>query len=165
VQSGELELISQNLDFLGVNFYWRHVVGARGPVRVPGSEYTEMGWEVHAPALRRLLGKLKREYKLPPLFITENGAAYADEIGADGSVRDPRRIDYLREHFIQARLAMNDGVDLRGYFIWSLIDNFEWSYGFSKRFGLVYVDYPTQRRIVKESGEWYAGVIAGKAIE
>lgn len=165
VQPGELELISQKLDLLGVNFYHREVVGANGPVRIPDAEYTEMDWEVDAPALGRLLGKLQAEYKLPPLYITENGAAYADEISADGSVRDPRRINYLREHIVQARQAMSDGIDLRGYFIWSLIDNFEWSHGFSKRFGLVYVDFPTQRRIVKESGEWYAQVIASGTID
>lgn len=164
LESGEPELIAQKLDFLGVNYYHREVVGAKGPVKVPGSEYTAMGWEIYAPALRHLLLMLKKEYSIPPLYVTENGAAFDDVLSADGRVHDQRRINYLREHFIQARLAMNDGVDLRGYFIWSLMDNFEWAYGFSKRFGLAYVDYPTQRRIIKDSGEWFAQVIAGGAI-
>lgn len=165
IQPGEQELIAQPLDFLGVNFYNRQVTGANGPVKVRGAEYTEMGWEVHPPALRKLLQDLNREYRLPPLFITENGAAFEDTVTADGHVRDPRRLSYIREHIIQARLAIADGVDLRGYFIWSLMDNFEWAHGFSKRFGLVYVDYPSQRRILKESGEWYARVIGANAVE
>lgn len=165
VQPGDMDLIAQPLDFFGINYYSRQVVSAKGPVKVPDSEYTEMGWEVNAPALNKLLVDLKREYRLPPVYITENGAAYADEVSSDGAVHDPRRINYLREHIIQARLAMDDGVDLRGYFVWSLMDNFEWSYGFSKRFGLVYVDFATQRRIVKESGEWYARVIAERKVE
>jgi len=136
---------------------------------VPGSEYTEMGWEVCAPAFRRLLTRIAREYPIPPIYITENGAAFRDEVSPDGGannarVHDARRINYLREHFTQARLAMEDGVDLRGYFVWSLFDNFEWSNGYSKRFGLVYVDYATQQRIVKDSGQWYAQVIARNGI-
>lgn len=165
IQSGDMELISQKLDFLGINFYARQVVGPDGPVRVPDAEYTEMGWEVHAPALRKLLVDMNREYQLPPIFITENGAAFADTLGADGHVHDTRRIDFLSEHIAQARLAMDDGVKLRGYFVWSLLDNFEWSYGYSKRFGLIYVDYATQRRIIKDSGEWYARVIGRKMVE
>lgn len=165
IQAGEQELIAQPLDFLGVNFYNRQVTGANGPVKVRGAEYTEMGWEVHPPALRKLLQDLNREYRLPPLFVTENGAAFEDTETADGHVRDPRRLSYLREHIIQARLAIADGVDLRGYFVWSLMDNFEWAHGFSKRFGLVYVDYPSQRRILKESGEWYSRVIGANAVE
>jgi beta-glucosidase len=120
-----------------------------------------MGWEVHPPALRRLLNRLRQEYPVPPLYITENGAAFPDEISPDGRVHDQRRLQYLRSHLIQARLAMADGVDLRGYFAWSLLDNFEWAFGYSKRFGLVHVDMGTQQRTVKESGWWYAQVIAG----
>ena len=160
VQDGDLALIAQKLDFLGINYYSRAVVNTGGRVkRVPGAEYTEMDWEVHAPALRRLLVQVSREYDLPPLYITENGAAFADEVSADGQVHDPRRLDYLKQHFIQARLAMQDGVDLRGYFVWSLLDNFEWSFGYTKRFGLVRVDYETLERTVKDSGKWYAQVI------
>jgi len=166
VHPGDMALASQQLDFLGVNSYSRHVVKNGEIVRsVPGSEYTEMDWEICAPALRRLLGRLHREYPAPPIYITENGAAFSDEVSPDGNVRDPRRIAYLRDHFTQARLAMNDGVDLRGYFVWSLLDNFEWSNGYSKRFGLIHVDYATQQRTVKDSGKWYAQVIARNGID
>jgi len=166
VRPGDLALIAQRLDFLGVNFYTRHVIRAGALVSpVPGSEYTEMGWEVHAPALRRLLVRLHRDYPVPPLYITENGAAFKDEVSPDGHVHDPRRVNYLREHLTQVRLAIDDGVNLRGYFVWSLLDNFEWAFGYSKRFGLVYVDYATQQRIVKDSGEWYAQVIARNGVD
>ena len=166
IQPGDLALIAQRLDFLGVNFYSRNLVRNGSPVKpVPGSEYTEMDWEIHAPALRRLLVRLKREYSIPPLYITENGAACPDEVGPDECVHDTRRANYLRDHFVQTRLAMDDGVDLRGYFVWSLLDNFEWSFGYSKRFGLIYVDYSTQRRIFKDSATWYAQVIARNGVE
>ncbi len=163
VQGDDFSLITQPLDFLGINTYSRHVVeGDRLIARVPGSEYTEMGWEVHAPGLRRLLARLHHDYRLPPVYITENGAAFKDEVGADGAVHDLRRLNYLREHITQLKLAMEDGVDVRGYFAWSLLDNFEWGYGYSKRFGLVYVDFNTQQRIVKDSGRWYAEFISGR---
>ncbi|NWF64030.1 MAG: family 1 glycosylhydrolase [Chloroflexi bacterium] len=109
--------------------------------KIAGSEYTEMGWEVCAPALRRMLVKINNEYRLPPIYITENDAAFEDKIGADGKIHDPRRIEYLKNHFIQTRLAMQDGVDVRGYMVWSLMDNFEWGHVLSKRFGLTYIDY------------------------
>lgn len=166
-QPGDLALAAQKLDFLGINYYARAMVNAQGQriEKVAGSEYTEMGWEVHAPALRRLLVRISGEYRLPPLYITENGAAFADQVSADGRVHDPRRLEYLRQHFIQARLAMQDGVDLRGYFAWSLLDNFEWAFGYSKRFGLIHVDYATQQRRLKDSAEWYARVIAENALD
>jgi beta-glucosidase len=126
---------------------------------VAGSEYTEMGWEVCAPALRRMLNKINRDYNVPPIYITENGASFQDEVSSDGKVHDPRRLDYLKNHFIQTRLAMQDGVDVRGYMVWSLMDNFEWGHGFTKRFGIIRVDYETQKRTVKDSGEWYAELI------
>ena len=118
-----------------------------------------MGWEVCAPALRRMLVKVNNEYRLPPIYITENGSAFHDEVSADGKIHDPRRLDYLKQHFIQTCLAMQDGVDVRGYMVWSLMDNFEWGHGFTKRFGLIRVDYETQKRTIKDSGEWYAEVI------
>jgi len=166
VQPGDMSLIAQPLDWLGVNYYSRGVAqGGQLLDPVPGSDYTDMGWEIHAPALRRLLVRLKRDYPVPPLYITENGAAFPDQVSPDGRVHDPRRIAYLRDHLIQARLAIADGVDLRGYFVWSLLDNFEWAHGYAKRFGLIYVDYATQQRIVKDSGEWYARVIAHNGVE
>jgi beta-glucosidase len=166
IYDGDLALIAQRLDYLGVNYYSRNLVGAAGNIDpVPNSEYTEMGWEVCAPALRRLLVKIKDDYRLPPIYITENGAAFRDEVGADGKVHDPRRLDYLKNHFIQTRLAMQDGVDVRGYFAWSLLDNFEWAFGYTKRFGLIRVDYDTSKRTIKDSGEWYARVIAANQVE
>jgi beta-glucosidase len=166
IHPGDMALASQQLDFMGINYYSRNVISAEGRVSpIPGSEYTEMEWEVCAPALRRLLNKINNEYRLPPIYITENGAAFKDELSADGKVHDPRRLDYLKNHFIQTRLAMQDGVDVRGYFVWSLLDNFEWSYGFTKRFGIIRVDYQTQERTIKDSGEWYAGVIRANGVE
>ena len=160
IQDGDMALIAQKLDYVGINFYSRHVVSAKGELReIKDSEYTEMGWEICAPALRRLLLKINAEYNLPPIYIAENGAAFKDEISTDGKVHDPRRIDFLKNHFIQVRIAMLEGVDVRGYMVWSLMDNFEWGLGFSKRFGLIHVDFATQKRIVKDSGEWYADVI------
>ena len=161
VRAGDMALISQKLDFLGINFYSRNLYTAQGSVdQVPGSEYTEMGWEVCAPALRRLLNKINHEYTLPPIYITENGAAFPDVVAPDGCVHDERRLDYLKNHFIQTRLAMQDGVDVRGYFVWSLLDNFEWGHGYTKRFGIIRVDYQTLQRTIKDSGEWYARVIS-----
>jgi beta-glucosidase len=165
IKDGDMAHISQRLDYLGLNFYSRNLVSAEGNVApVPGSEYTEMGWEVCAPALRRLLNKINNEYNLPPIYITENGAAFKDEVTPDGKIHDERRLDYLRQHFIQTRLAMQDGVDVRGYFVWSLLDNFEWAHGYTKRFGLIRVDYETQERTIKDSGEWYAHVIRNNSV-
>ena len=166
IQAGDMALIAQKLDFLGINFYSRNLYNAQGHVdEVPGSEYTEMGWEVCAPALRRMLNKINNEYTVPPIYITENGASFPDEVSADGKVHDPRRLNYLKNHFIQTRLAMQDGVDVRGYFVWSLLDNFEWGHGYTKRFGIIRVDFETQERIIKDSGVWYADVIRKNAIE
>jgi beta-glucosidase len=164
-KDGDLALISQKLDFLGLNYYSRNLVSAKGTINpVPGAEYTEMGWEVCAPALRRLLNKINAEYSLPPIYITENGAAFKDQVTADGKVHDERRLDYLRQHFIQTHLAIQDGVDVRGYFVWSLLDNFEWAHGYTKRFGLVHVDFDTQERMIKDSGEWYRSVTASNEV-
>jgi beta-glucosidase len=166
IKPGDMALISQELDFLGINCYSRRVIGAQGPAHpIPGSEYTEMGWEVCAPAFRRLLNRLHKDYHLPPIYITENGAAFKDEVRSDGSIMDERRLDYLRQHITQLRLAMQDGVDVQGYFVWSLLDNFEWAHGFSKRFGLFHVDFSTMKRTIKASGEWYQRLIAANRIE
>lgn len=166
IKSGDMALIAQKLDFLGINSYSRVVIGAQGHVaNIPGSEYTEMGWEVCAPAFRRLLNRLHADYKIPPIYITENGAAFTDIVTPNGKIHDERRIDYLRQHFTQVRLAMQDGVDIRGYFVWSLMDNFEWGHGNTKRFGLIRVDYETLQRTFKDSAEWYAQVIATNQVE
>ena len=162
VQPGDMARIAQRIDFLGVNFYNRALVGVDG--RLPNAEYTEMGWEVYAPGLRNLLTKLHREYKPPPIYVTENGAAFADEASPDGRVHDARRVAYLRDHILQAQRAIADGVDVRGYFVWSFMDNFEWAHGYAKRFGLIYVDYATQRRVLKDSALWYREVIARNGV-
>ncbi|MCG3140117.1 MAG: Beta-glucosidase A [Anaerolineae bacterium] len=159
---GDMAQIARSLDWWGINYYARHVVGVAGPV--PGSEYTEMGWEVHAPALERMLVRLNTTYALPPTYITENGAAFADEYNGDGRVRDPRRTDYLYAHLDAVARAMQQGVNMRGYFVWSLMDNFEWAWGYTKRFGVVYVDYATQTRVLKDSAKWYAQTITENAL-
>jgi beta-glucosidase len=166
LQPGDMKLIAQPLDWLGVNSYSRQLFDRSGRriSRVPGSEYTEMGWEVHGPGMCRLLTALQQRYPVPPLYIIENGAAFKDLLTPDGRVHDPRRINYLREYITAIHEAVQAGVDVRGYFVWSLLDNFEWSFGYSKRFGVIYVDYPTQRRVIKDSGHWYAQVIAQNGI-
>jgi beta-glucosidase len=172
VEDGDLEAIRQPLDFLGVNYYTRMVAaadpasraagnsdGLLGFTRVePAGERTDMGWEVYPDGLAQVLTRLARDYPTPALYVTESGAAFPDQLDPDGRVRDERRTAYLDAHFRAAAGAVAAGVPLRGYFVWSLMDNFEWAYGYSKRFGLVYVDYPTQRRVVKDSGRFVGEV-------
>jgi beta-glucosidase len=165
VQPADPGLIAQPLDFVGLNFYSRHRVRAAGPVEPdPNIEYTDMGWEVHAPSLRRVLNRMHRDYRLPPAYVTENGAAFPDQISEDGTIHDDRRQAYLRAHLTQLHHAWQDGVDVRGYFVWSLLDNFEWTRGYSKRFGIIHVDHQTQERRIKQSGEWYARLIRTNAV-
>jgi beta-glucosidase len=163
----DLDFIRQPLDFLGVNYYSRQVVrndpqdwplqAAR--VRQPQQTYTSLNWEVYPPGLTDLLEWVARRYGPLPLYITENGAAFYDPPHATGRVDDPLRQRYLRDHLRAALEARQKGVDLRGYFAWSLLDNFEWAHGYSPRFGLVHVDYATQQRTIKGSGRFYAKVI------
>ncbi len=177
IQPGDEKQIGLPLDVLGVNYYSRHVVRAR-PEGVPGDANlawvgadrvesvstgrprTAADWEIDPPGLYDILTRISREYETPPLYITENGAAFDDVIAPDGAVHDQQRIEFLDQHFRQARRAIADGVDLRGYFVWSLMDNFEWAWGYDRRFGIVYVDYDTQRRLMKDSARWYASVAA-----
>jgi len=128
------------------------------------AERTATGWEVYPRGLYDLLARLKRDYDPPALYITENGAAFDDTVGRDGAVRDPRRVAYLEDHVEQVARAIADGIPVKGYFAWSLLDNWEWAEGYTKRFGLVYVDYNTQARIVKDSGRWYQRLIAGEGL-
>jgi beta-glucosidase len=121
-----------------------------------------MGWEVYPHGLSLVLEELHRAYSVPALLVTENGAAFGDEWNGDGRVADSRRVGYLRDHIGAVERAMEHGVPVAGYMVWSLLDNFEWAEGYSKRFGLIYVDFATQRRILKDSGRWYAGFIAGQ---
>ena len=130
-----------------------------------GAEHTHNDWEVYPSGLWELLVRLRNEYAPPTIYVTENGSAFADTPDANGEVNDERRIAYLRAHLLEAQRAIAAGVPLRGYFVWSLMDNFEWAQGYSKRFGIVYVDYAAQRRIVKASGRWYADVIRANGIE
>jgi beta-glucosidase len=150
-----------------VNYYTRSVIAydASDPtgsrtVYQAGKLHTEMGWEVYPEGLYEILKWVHDEYGAVPLYITENGAAFPDAPDAQGEVDDPLRVDYIRAHLEQAHRALREGIPLRGYFYWSLMDNFEWAFGYSKRFGLLYVDFETQRRTMKASGRWYAEFIA-----
>ncbi|GGK04732.1 GH1 family beta-glucosidase [Luteimonas terricola] len=164
----DFALIRQPLDFVGINYYTRSVTAAgdsyplkTAVVRQPLGTYTETGWEVFPQGLTDLLLWFKDTYGDLPVYITENGAAFFDPAVADeGRVRDPLRIDYLRKHLTAIRDAIDAGVDIRGYMAWSLLDNLEWSLGYSKRFGIVHVNYGTQERTPKDSARWYSKVIA-----
>ena len=118
-----------------------------------------MGWEVYPEGIYELLTRIRDEYRNVPVYITENGAAFDDYLSADDRVHDPRRTDFLRAYLTRVSRALTEGCNVRGYFVWSLLDNFEWAEGYDKRFGLVYVDYESQRRIIKDSGYWYRDFI------
>ncbi len=171
VRAGDLETIAAPLDWLGLNYYFRQFVSddPSGPApaftQVPaaGGRHTHMDWEVHADGLEQLLLRLTEEYGVERVYVTENGSAYRDTVAADGSVHDPERVRYLEEHLAACARAVAKGAPLAGYFAWSLLDNFEWAYGYDKRFGLVHVDYATQRRTVKSSGRRYAELIGEHA--
>jgi beta-glucosidase len=167
--AADFALIGEKIDFLGINYYTRGVVRddpTALPVRIayvrqPEHAYTETGWEVHPPSLTRTLLWVTERYGRLPLYITENGAAIYDPPHAiDGRVHDPLRVWYFREHLKAAHDAIRQGADLRGYFAWSLFDNYEWSLGYSKRFGIVHVNYATQERTPKASARYYSRVIA-----
>jgi beta-glucosidase len=174
IQDGDLDEIRGKPDFLGVNFYNRTVLAhnpdAEDPLKIrqvpqTQNEHTAMGWEVSPESLYNLLVHTNREYNPGAIYITENGAAFLDEVGPDGEVDDPRRMAFYREYLAQAHRAIEAGVPLRGYFAWSLLDNFEWAEGYDKRFGITYVDYETQRRILKGSGKWYSQAIKQNGFE
>ncbi|MGL5929219.1 MAG: GH1 family beta-glucosidase [Dermatophilaceae bacterium] len=193
VQPSDLEVISTPIDVLGVNYYHGEAVSARPtthpveteaatgrPTRSPfpapdgihphqrGLATTGMGWEIQPEGLTRLLLRLHEEYAGPAgteLYVTENGAAFPDEVAEDGAVHDPGRVAYLHDHLAAVLDAVDRGVPVKGYFSWSLLDNYEWSWGYSQRFGIVRVDYRTQERIIKDSGHFYARVIAARGLE
>ena len=165
IRAGDTEAIASPVDFLGVNYYQRRVVGRAADggwrfVHQDGSLYTDMGWEVSPNGLFDLMRRLRDEYEPPAIFVTENGAAFADARGHDGSVRDPERREYLASHIDALSRAIAAGVPVEGYFAWSLLDNFEWAHGYARRFGLVYVDYTTLERVPKSSFYWYRDHIA-----
>ena len=166
IEDGDLAAIATPIDFLGVNNYFRFVVGAgaEGPriLRDPEALQTDMGWEVYPDGLHALLTRVADEYAPPAIYVTENGAAFGDVRGHDGRVHDPERTDYLQTHVDAVARAVADGVPVKGYFVWSLLDNFEWAHGYSKRFGIVYVDYPTLERVPKDSFYWYRDFIASR---
>jgi beta-glucosidase len=160
IEDGDMDTIAAPLDFLGINYYTRSVVRASvGEVPAEGAEHTEMGWEVYPDGLYRLLVHLQTVYEPPDLYITENGAAFADA-RENGRVADSRRVSYLEGHLDAVVAAIAEGVPVRGYFLWSLLDNFEWAYGYSRRFGIVYVDFDTLERVPKDSFTWYRDFIA-----
>ena len=185
VQAGDLDSVKGSLDVLGINYYkpavvagydgdgpredfdghgsgvgtpWPACSGVQFP-RVAGP-YTSMGWDVDATGLAELVGRVHRDYPPIPILVTENGAAYDDVVDQDGSVHDPERQEYLCGHLVALHGAIAAGVDVRGYYLWSLLDNFEWSYGYAKTFGIVHVDFSTQKRTLKDSAVWYRGVVA-----
>ncbi len=166
IRPEDMETISAPIDFIGINYYTRNVVRfdpefpliQASPIHPEGSEYSQM-WEIYPPGIYEIVTRVWKEYNPPSIFLTENGVPVPDGVDFDGRVRDERRIRYLKNHLIYLHKAISEGVLVRGYFVWSLLDNFEWAYGYSMRFGLVYVDYPTQKRIIKDSGRWYAQVI------
>ncbi|HZF14741.1 MAG TPA: GH1 family beta-glucosidase [Steroidobacteraceae bacterium] len=160
VRPGDAALIAEPLDFLGVNYYHPTVSSSliSASPASSGASVTDMGWEVAPHGLGELLLRLNRDYRLPPVFITENGAAYQDQVIGD-RVEDEARRQYIESHLIAVADAIQRGVDVRGYFVWSLMDNFEWAEGFSKRFGIVHVDYATLRRTLKSSALWYQSLL------
>jgi beta-glucosidase len=194
IRDGDAALAHGPVDFLGINYYSPARIAAPTPELVeqmggqwvndpsgsdvpspyPGTDralampqdgpYTAMHWRIEPASLTELLERVHRDYPRVPIMITENGAAFDDEVAADGSVHDQDRIAYLRGHIGAVHTAIERGVDVRGYFLWSLMDNFEWAYGFSKRFGIVRVDYPTGTRTVKDSARWYRDVITANAL-
>ncbi|MFZ5817055.1 MAG: GH1 family beta-glucosidase [Bacillota bacterium] len=167
IANGDMQLISQPIDFLGLNYYTRAVCQAdpSSPffgIRTlpPTAPVTDQNWEIVPDCLRQLLIRIEQDWTRGlPLYIHENGCAMPDVLGPDGRVHDTGRLQYLRDHFAAAHAAIQAGVNLKGFYVWSLLDNFEWAWGYEKRFGIVYVDYPTQRRILKDSALWYRDVI------
>ncbi|HCH62721.1 MAG TPA: beta-glucosidase, partial [Deltaproteobacteria bacterium] len=168
LEAGDIEEMGVETDFLGINFYSRAILRSdkvdeadNAPRTIPDptdDQKTDMGWEIAPDSLRRLLVRLDRDYPVKQIIITENGAAWATGPDDDGRVRDVRRRDYFHSHLSSCLDAIEEGAPLTGYFGWSFMDNFEWALGYGKRFGLIYVDYETQQRTLKDSALWYARV-------
>jgi beta-glucosidase len=166
IEPGDMEIIHAPVDFVGVNYYTRNVLKADPatdraavPIRVQSGDHTAMGWEVYPQGFYNTLKNLNDNYAPPAIFVTENGAAYEDTISPDGRIHDEERINYLRQHLDMVGKAIQDGIPLKGYFVWSLLDNFEWAYGYSKRFGIIHVDYATGERRLKDSAYFYMDVV------
>ncbi len=175
IQDGDLQIISEPIDFLGVNYYFTDAIAfaqsggllklSAEPVSASGWGRTEMGWGINPPGFKAVLLDIKENYGNPKIYITENGCALKDTPDANGFVTDWERVNFLRSHFIAVHDALQAGVNLHGYYVWSLMDNFEWAQGFTPRFGLVRVDYQTLRRIPKQSALWYREVISRNGVE
>jgi beta-glucosidase len=179
VKTGDLENMRARLDFIGINLYYRTIASASSilervsnaqqlifPVKMVGGDQgpkTDIGWEVWPEAMYEMVMRITRDYNRPPIEITESGCAYNDGPGAEGEIRDTRRIEYQQQYLRAVSRAIAEGADIRGYHAWSLMDNFEWAEGFSQRFGLAYVNFKTQQRTIKESGRWYGRVAAAIA--
>jgi beta-glucosidase len=166
VAEGDFEAIRGDLEAIGINYYFDQTVWHEGShpndVRVgdgPGAQRTAMGWTIYPEGLFELLEKFSGRYPNIPLFVTENGSAWEDEV-VGGQVSDPQRTAYLEAHLAQAARAVAAGIPLKGYYAWSLLDNYEWAFGYGKRFGIVHVDFETQKRTIKASGHRYAQIIA-----
>lgn len=170
VQNGDMEEIAVPVDFLGINYYTRNLVRADEKDNQPQTVFregamTEMEWEVYPRGLYDLLGRIHFAYGFPAIYITENGAAFPDGKPINGELHDPDRVSYIKEHLKVVNKAINIGIPVKGYFVWSLLDNFEWSFGYSKRFGIVHVDLETQKRTAKSSAKWYSRAIAAQSAE
>ena len=167
VKTGDMEIIQQPIDSLGINYYARGFVShdAKLPfphaadVRDPASKFTDMGWEIYPRGLSDILQRFHRDYAPSAIYVAENGAAFDDHL-VDGQVDDQQRLDYLESHLAAAARAISEGVPLVAYLVWSMLDNFEWGHGYARRFGIVHVDYETQRRTPKKSALWYRDAIA-----
>jgi beta-glucosidase len=157
IEAGDLQAIATPMDFLGINYYSRTVVSAAAQWHVHDSGYgvTDMGWEIYPRGLTDVLLRLQRDYPVPPMYVTENGGAFKDQV-LDGRIDDAERTDYIARHIDAVADAIRLGVRMEGYMVWSLLDNFEWASGYEKRFGIVHVDYESQRRTPKASALWYA---------
>ena len=172
IKQGDLNIISTKTDFLGVNYYSRAVIRNEEideknnlPRNVDMGPKTDFGWEIYPPGIYDLLMKLKKEYKVQNIYITENGCSYGDGPNSEGKINDKRRIEYYHSHLTELKRAIEDGAPCNGYFAWSLMDNFEWAQGFSQRFGLIWVDFETLERIPKESYYWYKKYISANGLD
>ncbi len=172
IKQGDLNIISTKTDFLGVNYYSRAVIRNEEidennnlPRNVDMGPKTDFGWEIYPPGIYDLLMKLKNEYKVQNIYITENGCSYGDGPNSEGKINDTRRIEYYHSHLMELKRAIEDGVPCSGYFAWSLMDNFEWAQGFSQRFGLIWVDFETLERIPKDSYYWYKKYISANGLD
>jgi beta-glucosidase len=174
IEDGDLVAINQPIDFLGVNYYTTEIITyavysallkvSRAQRTSPGWGYTEMGWGIHSPGMTAVLLNIKEKYGNPTIYITENGCGYKEEPDENDFVYDWARVNFLRAHFLAAHDAIQEGVDLRGYYVWSLMDNFEWAKGYGPRFGIVRVNYETMSRTPKQSAHWYSEVIAQNGV-